>query len=152
MDYQVTVELADPLILAAVRAVVPAGGIAAAWKPALDQVWAFLRTNQVPNSGLNVFLYHPPEHPGAAMSIDFGVQLSKRFDDAGHVKCVETPSGEVAQAIHIGPYDRLGAAHAAIHRWCKTNHQPTASSSWEIYGHWNNDPEKLETTVRYLLV
>jgi effector-binding domain-containing protein len=151
LNYQITVEIAHPLVLAAVRATVPASGIAKTWKPALDRVWNYLRAHQVVNSGLNVFLYHHPEHSGDAMSIDFGAQISSRFEDEGEVKCVATPSGEVAQTVHIGPYDRLVEAHAAIHLWCKTNRRTIATASWEIYGHWNNDPEKLETTIRYLL-
>ena len=151
MDYEITVEFPSPITLAAVRVIVPACGIAAAWKPALDKVWAFLRSNPVPNTGLNVFCYHHPERSGEAMKIDFGVQVSNHFEDEGDIHCVETPSGEVAQTVHIGPYSRLGEAHAAIHGWCKANQRPIASSSWEIYGHWNNDPEKLVTTIRYLL-
>jgi effector-binding domain-containing protein len=152
VDYKIDIEIASPLTLAAVRATVPASGIATAWKPALDRVWVFLRTNSVSNSGLNVFVYHHPERSGEAMNIDFGVQVSSRFDDgAGDVKCVETPAGEVAKTVHIGPYNRLGDAHAAIHQWCKTNQRSIAAASWEVYGHWNNDPQKLETTIRYLL-
>lgn len=151
MQYKVTIEAASSLTLAAVRDTVPASGIARAWKPALDKVWAFLRANQVPNSGLNVFLYHHPERMGDAMKIDFGVQVTNRFEDQEEVKCVETPSGNVAQTIHIGPYTRLGEAHGAIHQWCKANQRQIAGYSWEIYGHWNNDPSKLETTIRYLL-
>jgi effector-binding domain-containing protein len=85
------------------------------------------------------------------MNIDFGVQIPDRLDGVGDVRCVETPSGEVAQTVHFGPYDRLGEAHAAIHLWCKTNQRRIGAASWEIYGHWNNDPDKLETTIRYLL-
>ena len=86
------------------------------------------------------------------MNIDFGVQVSSSFESVGDVQCVITPAGEVAQTIHVGPYDRLGDAHAAIHHWCKANQRPIGGASWEIYGHWNNDPAKLETTIRYLLV
>jgi len=151
VDYKIKVEAAQPLTLAAVRARVPVGGVAGAWKPALDRVWAFLRTHPVPNSGLNVFLYHHPECPGEAMNVDFGVQVPSRFDDEGDVRCVETPSGEVAVVVHIGPYERMGEAHVAIQRWCKANHRSIGGASWEVYGHWNNDPAKLETTIRYLL-
>jgi effector-binding domain-containing protein len=150
MNDVITVEAAQEVTLAAVRAAVPREGIPAAWKPALDKVWAFLRTNQIPNAGLNVFLYQPPQHSGGPMNIDFGVQVLSRFQDEGEVKCVATPSGQVVKTIHIGPYTRLREAHAAIHQWCKANQRRT-STSWEIYGHWNNDQEKLETTICYLL-
>lgn len=107
MNYSINIELAHPITLAAVRATVPASGIATAWKPALDKVWAFLKANNVPNSGQNVFLYHHPEHSGEPMSIDFGVHVSSPFEDQADIKCVATPSGEVAQTIHIGPYHLL---------------------------------------------
>ena len=151
MKYEITVEKVRPLTLAAVRATVPAGGIAAAWKPALDKVWTFLQANRALAPGKNVFLYHHPACAGEAMNVDFGVQVSKHFVGEGDIKCIETFSGEVAQTVHVGPYDRLGEAHAAINLWCKANQRQIADASWEIYGHWNNDPQKLETTVGYLL-
>ena len=45
MSYEITLEIAHPLMLAAIRVHVPAGGVATAWKPALDKVLAFLRAN-----------------------------------------------------------------------------------------------------------
>ena len=151
MSYEITLEIASPLILAAARTSVPAGGVAAVWRPALDKVWAFLRADQMPNAGLNVFLYHHPDHPGEAMTVDFGVQVLNRFDDQGGLICVATPSGQVAQTVHVGPYSGLGEAHSAIRRWCRENQRQLASASWEIYGHWNDDPQKLETKICYLL-
>lgn len=42
MKYDVVVETVQVELVAAVRATVPIGDIARAWKPALDQMWAFL--------------------------------------------------------------------------------------------------------------
>ena len=139
------------MTLAAVHATVPVNGIAAAWKPALDKVWTFLRANPALRPGHNVFLYHHPEHAGEPMNIHFGVQVPNHFEDQGEISCVETPSGEVARTIHTGPYHRLADAHAAIHKWCKANNRKIAAASLEIYGDWNNNPDKLETTIQYLL-
>jgi effector-binding domain-containing protein len=155
MHTEVKLEFVRPITVAAVRAHVPISKIAETWKPALDKVWAFLRLNRVPNTGLNVFLYHHPGNRGGAMDIDFGVEVTQPFDAQtlgdGEVICVETSGGEVAETIHIGPYDQMGESHDAIHRWCKVNQRQIAAASWEIYGHWSNDPEKLQTTIRYLL-
>ena len=46
MKYDIVVEAAQAELVAAVRATVPIGDIARAWKPALDQVWAFLKSNE----------------------------------------------------------------------------------------------------------
>jgi effector-binding domain-containing protein len=129
----------------------PISGIARAWKPALDQVWAFLEANGGLRPGHNLFLYHHAERRNEAMNIDFGVQVARSFEREGDVQCIETPAGEVARTVHVGPCDRLGDAHNAIHAWCAANNRKIGQASWEIYGDWNNDPALLETTIKYLL-
>jgi effector-binding domain-containing protein len=117
----------------------------------LDQAWAFLRTNAGLLPGHNLFRYHHPEHRNEPMKIDFGVLVARRFEGAGTVQCVETPAGEVARTIHIGPYEKLSDAHNAIHAWCAAHNRKIAQASWEIYGDWNSNPSLLETTIKYLL-
>jgi effector-binding domain-containing protein len=151
MKYQVMVEAVQPELVAAVRATATISDIPRAWKPALDQVWAFLKTQSAMAPGHNFFLYHHPARRNEAMNIDFGVQVARRFEPQGAVRCIETPAGEVASTVHIGPYDRLGDAHNAIHAWCAAHHRSIAHASWEIYGDWNHDQALLETAVKYLL-
>lgn len=85
------------------------------------------------------------------MDIDFGVQVMGSFASEGEVSPAETPAGQVASAVHVGPYERLGETHNAIHAWAAANKVTFAGKSWEIYGDWSDDPAKLETRVEYLL-
>jgi effector-binding domain-containing protein len=147
----VRVETAAPLLMAAVRVVVRPGQIASAWKPALDEVWAFLRSQQDLGVGHNLFLYHHPPDRETPMPIDFGVQVTRRFGRAGDVRCVEPPAGEIACARHVGPYSGIASAHNAIHAWAASAGRRIGAASWEIYGDWDEDPLKLETTICYLL-
>ena len=120
------------------------------FKPALDQVWAFLGKNPgLRTDGHNVFLYHH-ETP-AIMPVDFGVEVVRAFSGAGEVQCVTTPAGEAAVVVHRGPYEQLQAAHQALHQWCAANRRTIGGYSLEIYGDWSNDPAQLETTIQYLL-
>ena len=151
MKYEVVVETVDAELLAAVRASVRVGKVAAAWKPALDQVWAYLGARKELRPGHNLFLYRHPDRRDDAMTVDFGVQVACPFERQGKVECVTTPAGEVARTVHVGPYDRLAEAHGAIHAWCAINGRKFAQVSWETYGDWNDDPAMLETTIRYLL-
>ena len=152
MAVVVSVRHVDIRKLAAVRRQVRIGEIGAAWKPALDQVWAFLRSQPgLRTDGHNVFLYHHPSRRDAPMDVDFGVEVSRAFEPSGEVRPVETPAGEVAMAVHVGPYERLKETHDAIHAWAAENHRAIGGQSWEIYGDWSDDPGKLETTVMYLL-
>lgn len=148
----VSVQVVQARKLAAVRRRVAIGAVGSAWGPALDQVWKFLRSQPgLRTDGHNIFLYHHPADRNAPMEVDFGVEVTRRFETAGEVYATETPAGEVAMAVHIGPYDRLKEAHDAIHAWAKAHHRQFAGRSWEIYGDWSDDPAKLETTVMYLL-
>lgn len=138
--------------LAAVRRQVALGGVGAAWQPALNKVWEFLKAHpDLRNDGHNVFLYHHPERRDMPMDVDFGVEVLREFEPQGEVRAVETPSGEAALAVHVGPYDRLKETHDAIHAWRAANNRTFAGTSWEIYGDWLDDPAKLETTIVYLL-
>src|SRR5437763_12918320 len=97
------------------------GAVAAAWRPALDQVWAFLHSQPgLRTDGHNVFLYHHAARPGEPMNVDFGVEVTRGFSPAGEVYETTTPSGEAAIAVHRGGYDQLGGAHHAIHRWAES--------------------------------
>jgi effector-binding domain-containing protein len=151
MKYAVVVETVRPRHIAAVRAKVNVGGVAAAWKPALDEVWEFLRSHKKIRTGHNLFLYHHPNHRGDPMDVDFGVQVKDRFEQSGDISCVETPAGRVAFTVHTGPYSQLKDAHDAIHAWCADHNQRIGNTSWELYGDWNEDESKLQTTIYYLL-
>jgi len=123
----------------------------------LDEVWQFLRANpQVKQLGLNVFLYWGDTDkdllrtdPG--LPIEAGVKVAVPFESTGRVTCSATPGGTVATVSHIGPYEKLSEAHSALRHWCKENNRPMAGTTWEEYGHWNEDPGKLRTDVFYLL-
>lgn len=150
MAYDVKVETLAPRILAAVQRRVAIKDISTTFKPALDTVWAFLaRHPGLRSDGHNVFLYHH-ESP-AIMPIDFGVEVTRPFAGEGDVMCVTTPAGEAAVVLHRGLYTKLAAAHQALHQWCATNGRTIGIHSLEIYGDWFDDPEKLETTIAYLL-
>jgi effector-binding domain-containing protein len=152
MRPDVQVQMVSPRLLAAVGREVATGHVREVWRPALDQVWAFLRTQPgLRTDGDNVFLYHHPTRDGDPMHADFGVEVTREFAPSGEVRPVRTPGGEAAVVRHVGPYDGLVEAHRTIHAWAGESGRAFAGTSWEIYGDWNDDPAKLETLVLYLL-
>ena len=152
MAYEVVTETVAARQLAAVHRQVRVGRVAAIWKPALDQVWAFLRrTEGLRTDGHNIFVYHRPAAPDEPMDVDFGVEVKGAFAASGEVVAASTPAGQVAWTLHVGPYDGLGGAHDAIHAWRAAHGREFAGVSWEIYGDWTDDPAKLEVCVVYLL-
>jgi hypothetical protein len=91
MKFDIAVEIAQPQLLAAVRTTVHIKDVAKAWKPALDQVWLFLRAHGGLSPGHNCFLYHHPQRRDEPMTVDFGVVVARPFDREGDVQCFETP-------------------------------------------------------------
>jgi effector-binding domain-containing protein len=150
---QVLFATIKPRTLAAVRRRVPPRDVPAHFKAPLDMVWAFLGNHPgLRTDWHNVFLYHHPpgSGPTTPMDIDFGVEVSRDFANAGDIMCIETPAGEAAIAIHRGPYQNMFATHQAIHAAVAARGR-TSSHSMEIYGDWTDDESKLEVEIVYLL-
>lgn len=113
-------------------------------------VWEFVRARHL-KAGRNVAIYWD-----ASVRLEAGVELEEEFPESHNVVRSATPAGLVASTVHFGPYQQLGAAHDAIHRWCAQHMLRLAGPSWEVYGHWqsewNNDPSRIRTDIFYLLV
>lgn len=152
MAYTVSVHRVSAQPLAAARDRVAARDIPGRFKHSLDKVWQYLGAHPgLRSDGHNVFLYRHDMDSDGAMTIDFGVQVTREFEADGDVRCVMTPEGEVASTVHVGPYSGMKGAHEAVHAWIATNGRRMGGWSWEIYGDWNDDPQKLETQILYLL-
>jgi effector-binding domain-containing protein len=112
-------------------------------------VWNALRAQNA-KGGRHIAIYWDD-----AIHVDIGAELQGPFVEHGDVVRSATPAGTVATTTHFGPYGGLGAAHDAIHQWCRANSRRLAGPSWEIYGHWlpqwDADPLQIRTDVYYLL-
>jgi effector-binding domain-containing protein len=93
--------------------------------------------------GLNIVFY-PTFSEVRAFEIECGVQVETGGNSS-------TPAGTVATTVYWGPYDQMKPAHMAIHQWVRDNGRRIAGPSWEVYGHWSDDPAKLRTDIFYLL-
>jgi effector-binding domain-containing protein len=93
--------------------------------------------------GLNIVFY-PNWDPAGEFEIECGVQVESGGNSS-------TPAGKVAGTVYLGPYDRMKSAHDEIHRYVRENGHKLAGPSWEVYGHWSDDPAKLRTDIFYLL-
>ena len=145
-------EVVRPRKLAAVRREVAPDCIGAAWKPALDKVWEFIRSQPgMRTEGHNIFVYHSSKQAGAPILCEFGVEVTRAFEAAGEVYATQTPGGEAAVAVYRGSYHRLNEAYKAIEKWTVENGREATGLRWEIYGDPTPDPADTETTVVQLL-
>jgi hypothetical protein len=135
--------------VAGVRAQVPRGRVGQEFGRHLDQVYAAARAGAVVLDGQNIFIYR--EATDQRLTVDFCAGVMAPFVAVGVVMPLETPSGVAAMTTHHGDYGALGRANAAILDWCRAHGRVLAGPSWEVYGHWHDDPAQLRTDVYYLL-
>jgi hypothetical protein len=147
--YEVREVIAAARPVAGVRARVPRGKVGQEFRRHLDELYAAARAGAVALDGQNIFIYRACT--ATELTVDFCVGATAPFVAVGAVVPLETPSGPAAMTTHYGDYGRLGEANSAIHAWCRANQRPLAGPSWEVYGHWQEEPALLRTDVYYLL-
>jgi len=113
----------------------------------LDQVWPIIRGRKLA-FGHNVVVYRMSPPP---FDVEIGVQVSVPIAPEGDVVASEIPGGRAATVTYWGTYDGLGAAHAAIHQYCRDNALKFGAFNWELYGDHDDDPTKVRTDVFYLV-
>jgi effector-binding domain-containing protein len=123
------------------------------WRPLLDEVYGFVRGRQdelAPNDGpevwRNAFLYLDDKP-----TVEIGVLVAGPFEPHGRVVPSQLPGGDVVTAVHCGDYAGLGRTHHAVSEFIAAKGLVRVGPSWEIYGHWRDDPSELETEVYYLV-
>jgi effector-binding domain-containing protein len=112
-------------------------------------VWSLIRGRGLANGGHNVVVYHCL--PADEFDIEVGVDVFAPFESDERLISTTTPGGLVVTTRHVGPYDRMSGAHAAI--WARISRDRLTFSgvSWEWYGHWSDDPSALRTDIFYLV-
>jgi len=146
-SYDVLLAQLDSVALAVVRRQVTRPELSAAVRDGCGRAFAFARRHNL-KAGRNVAVYWD-----GSIRLDAGVEMPEMFAEEGDIVRSATPAGLTAFVSHVGPYDRLGAAHAAICDWCAAQGRRLAGPNWEIYGHWqsewNADPSRIHTDVYY---
>jgi effector-binding domain-containing protein len=149
MTYSISLQRAEPRPIAAVRARMQAREVSSRFRPFLDQVYAAAKGDVIALDGQNVFVYRAAE--SGVVDVEFGVGAKRPFAAIGNVNYSAVPGGAVATTTHWGDYSGLGAAHAALVAWCRTEGHSLAGVSWEVYGHWHDDAAKRRTDIYQLL-
>ena len=149
MTYSISVQRVAPRPFAAVRERMPIGEVPSRFRPLLDQVYAAAKGNAIVLDGQNIFVYRAG--PSGIAEVEFGVGAKDPFASIGRVNYSAVPGGDVATTTHWGDYGALGAAHEAVVAWCQAEGHALAGISWEVYGHWHDDPAKRRTDIYQLL-
>lgn len=85
------------------------------------------------------------------MTVQIGVKVPETFQGNDTVFCAATPAGNAVHTTHWGAYSEMAGGYKAIEEWATEAGIQLTGPSWEVYGHWNDDPTKLRTDIYYLV-
>lgn len=105
--------------------------------PAWGHVLAHAKSVGAHPSGPPFVAYHNADMRN--LQIDVGFAFDRPLEGGGDVHSSEIPAGLAAETVHVGPYDRLRAAYAALEAWMKATGHAPAGPAYEYY---LNDPQE----------
>ena len=109
----------------------------------LNVVWETVKSRGIPTTGINHFVYD--EHG----EIFAGVEITAPEAALSGFVSREIELERYVYYKHVGPYSALPDTHGQIVAEIRARSLVSAYPVIEIYGHWNEDPAKLETEIIY---
>ena len=107
----------------------------------MDKMWQAVKAKELKHKGINIWIYETNEKVFA------GVEL---YDSPNHDTGLEHKVVDLtnyAYYKHIGPYNLIKQAGQNMRVELKNKGFETSFPYVEIYGHWTNDENKLETEL-----
>jgi hypothetical protein len=123
------------------RGVIKDGIVHASAKPLMDRMWQEVRDRRIETVGINHWVYLPH----AATFV--GVELKKPTTEVGTLEQLDVSLDRYAKHLHLGPYGTLGATWAQLMDELKQRGEKPRHPHLEVYGHWEADETKCETTI-----
>lgn len=105
------------------------------------KMWETVKSNNLKNKGINIWVYEPNEIVFA------GVELDNIPEHNISLKQKNINLAKYAYYKHIGPYKLLRQVGMDMQNELKSKGFQTTLPYIEIYGHWTNDETKSETEL-----
>ena len=110
-------------------------------KSLMDKMWREVQALGLKTKGINHWVYLPD-------SMMFtGIELAEGTPAVGTLEPLEVSLERYVRFVHTGPYSALPQIWPQLVAEIKQRGETPTKPSLEIYGHWNEDPSKCETTI-----
>ena len=123
------------------RGLIKDGIVHTSAKPLMDKMWKEIQVRQLKATGINYWVYLPNS------MIFTGVELKEYDGDVGTLELFDVSLDRYVTYRHVGPYSTLGAIWPKLMEAVKQLGEKPQYPNLEIYGHWNADETKCETTI-----
>lgn len=121
----------EPQLTLVIRKKTQTSQIAAALGECLPAVWAYAQQRGIALAGPPFTRYL--EVGLGAVTIEAGLPIAAPAQGEGNIVASELPGGDVAVAVHVGPYDRLAETHGVVTKWLDEHQLGTRGAPWEVY-------------------
>jgi effector-binding domain-containing protein len=134
--------------VASIRVQVKPDEISATLAVLLPEVMAHITATGAKMAGAPFSRYHT--FGADSIDLEAGIPVASAITPSGRVQASELPAGKAVTAWHIGPYDQLAKAHAALKAHLESKQLRARGGPWEVY--WTDpgmvrDPAKWRTQL-----
>lgn len=148
MEYICRLKTTTPQRLLAIRTLTSRTALGGTIASSLEAVWAYLNRQVSATVGPAIVVYHRCDED--MLDIDVGFPVAELIEGSDRVQPIDLPGGRAATLLHVGPYEALSEAHAALEAWMRTHGHSPAGPRFEVY--WVDpgqaaDPKDLRTEV-----
>jgi effector-binding domain-containing protein len=105
--------------------------VAAALHGTLPDIFSHLQANRVAMVGPPFARYHAAA--GGTFDLEAGIPVGGPFPETDAIRARRLPGGEAIVTVHVGSYDRLPEALAALVEWRHAHDRHAAGAFWEDY-------------------
>jgi effector-binding domain-containing protein len=131
MTYTVSFADLQPQPVAVVRGRVDLAGLPQFLESAFAEVAAAAAAQGVRLDGAPFGKYLPGDD--GAWEVAAGFPVSEALRDSGRVTSEVLAAGRVAHTMHVGAYDKVGAAYEAVREYVVDNGHEPSDPPWECY-------------------
>ena len=133
MAYQIEeLHLAPQPVASIVVPGIGAAAVGAALHGTLPDIYSHLSANGVAMVGAPFARYHRSAE-GDRFDLEAGIPVGAPFPETDTIRARELPGGDAIATVHVGDYDRLPDALAALTAWREARGRAAAGAYWEVY-------------------
>ncbi len=146
--YEIKIEQVKPQPAMTIQFSAAPDELAKKYGEAFGAIFGYVMSNGGQPAGPPFGRYH--RMTDGKFDIEAGLPVAKPLDNKGNIKASQLPGGMVATTLHVGPYEKLGGAHAALQSWARKNGKKVTGGVWESYltdPGQEPDPNKYQTKL-----
>jgi effector-binding domain-containing protein len=114
------------------------------------EIMQFAKANKLQCKGQPFAIYLKYDTVTMFSVMDMGIPVEKAEKGKGRIRVDKIASGNAVVAYYFGPYEKIGPAYNALHKYCKESGKVTVGGPREIYvtdPMTEKDPMKVETDI-----